>query len=249
MRVTVYKEGDSSLQHTFEAPATKFTLFVQLAGDAFDLESVDGLYEDGSGAPVHRIASLADGGLYFVRPSEGCALLRCLTTDTHEDYPAWPGIDSCLAERHKLRDMIRDFAAEPESDEAHSSHAASSNDDELLSRSARLAPVRAASSVQALLSTMIEGGSYSQGCTECHGDSHVHTAALRKLTAMLLRTPSSCTDVASTGGLALVLTVMSKISDSVLLCKAGAWVVSALFAGDKPGAARYKCTQYAMINL
>jgi hypothetical protein len=145
--------------------------------------------------------------------------------------------------------MIRDFAAEPESDEAHSSHAASSNDDELLSRSARLAPVRAASSVQALLSTMIEGGSYSQGCTECHGDSHVHTAALRKLTAMLLRTPSSCTDVASTGGLALVLTVMSKISDSVLLCKAGAWVVSALFAGDKPGAARYKCTQYAMINL
>jgi hypothetical protein len=247
MRVTVYKEGDRSLQYTFEAPATKFTLFMQLVGDAFGLESVDGLYEDGTGAPVHRIASLADGGLYFVRPSEGCALLRCLTTDTNEDYPAWPGIDSCLAERHKLRDMIRDFAAEPELSETRSSQDASSNDDELLSRSARLAPVRAASSVQALLSTMIEGGSYSRGCTDCHDDSHVHTAALRKLAAMLLSAPANCTDVASAGGLALVLTVMSKFRENVLLCKAGAWLVSALFAGDKHGAARYQCTHMLLI--
>jgi hypothetical protein len=246
MRVTVYKEGDRSLQRSFEAPATKFTLFVQLVGNAFDLESVEGLYEDGTGAPVHRIASLADGGLYFVRPSEGCALLRCLTTDTHEDYPAWPGIDSCLAERHKLRDMTRDYAAEPVSSEVRNSH-----ENELLSRSARLAPVQAACDVQALLSTMVKGGCYSQGCTDCHDDCHVHTAALRALAAMLLRAPTKCTDVARTGGLALVLAVMSTFRDNVLLCKAGAWVISALFAGDKHGAARYivTATDYYSVTL
>lgn len=34
------------------------------------LEDIDGVYEDIDGAPVARIASLVDGGLYFARPTE-----------------------------------------------------------------------------------------------------------------------------------------------------------------------------------
>lgn len=34
------------------------------------LEDIDGVYEDTDGAPVARIASLVDGGLYFARPTE-----------------------------------------------------------------------------------------------------------------------------------------------------------------------------------
>lgn len=35
-----------------------------------ELEDIDGVYEDVDGAPVARIASLVDGGLYFARPTE-----------------------------------------------------------------------------------------------------------------------------------------------------------------------------------
>lgn len=34
------------------------------------IEDIDGVYEDGNGAPVVRVASLVDGGLYFARPTE-----------------------------------------------------------------------------------------------------------------------------------------------------------------------------------
>lgn len=35
-----------------------------------ELEEIEGIYEDLKGAPVVRIASLVNGGLYFARPSE-----------------------------------------------------------------------------------------------------------------------------------------------------------------------------------
>lgn len=35
-----------------------------------ELEDIEGVYEDVDGAPVARIASLVDGGLYFARPTE-----------------------------------------------------------------------------------------------------------------------------------------------------------------------------------
>lgn len=35
-----------------------------------EIEDIDGVYEDANGAPVVRIASLVDDGLYFVRPTE-----------------------------------------------------------------------------------------------------------------------------------------------------------------------------------
>lgn len=35
-----------------------------------ELEDIDGVYEDVNGAPVARIASLVDGGLYFARPTK-----------------------------------------------------------------------------------------------------------------------------------------------------------------------------------
>lgn len=35
-----------------------------------ELEDIDGVYEDVDGAPVVRIASLLNGGLYFARPTE-----------------------------------------------------------------------------------------------------------------------------------------------------------------------------------
>ena len=37
---------------------------------ALEIEDIDGVYEDANGAPVVRIASLVDDGLYFVRPTE-----------------------------------------------------------------------------------------------------------------------------------------------------------------------------------
>lgn len=41
-----------------------------------ELEDIDGIYEELDGAPVARIASLVDGGLYFARPTEVLAVLR-----------------------------------------------------------------------------------------------------------------------------------------------------------------------------
>lgn len=35
-----------------------------------ELEDIDGVYEDVDGAPIARISSLVDGGLYFARPTE-----------------------------------------------------------------------------------------------------------------------------------------------------------------------------------
>ena len=44
--------------------------FLHRVARELDLEDIDGVYEDFGGAPVVRIASLVDGGLYFARPTE-----------------------------------------------------------------------------------------------------------------------------------------------------------------------------------
>lgn len=43
------------------------------------LEDIDGVYEDVDGAPVARIASLQNGGLYFARPTEVGSIYGTLT--------------------------------------------------------------------------------------------------------------------------------------------------------------------------
>ena len=50
-----------------------------------ELEDIDGVYEDIDGAPVARIASLVDGGLYFARPTEVGNSVRTLTRLRHND--------------------------------------------------------------------------------------------------------------------------------------------------------------------
>lgn len=47
-----------------------WTPFLHRVARALGLEDIEGVYEGDGGAPVVRIASLVDGGLYFARPTE-----------------------------------------------------------------------------------------------------------------------------------------------------------------------------------
>ena len=112
MRVRLYKEGDRSRVETVAVhfdlayPQSAWAGFLREASHALGVEEADGIYEDLAGAPVHRVVSLVDGGLYFIRPTESCALLRSLTAkpDEFEAFPAWPSIDHGLAAKDELRD-------------------------------------------------------------------------------------------------------------------------------------------------
>eukprot|EP00752_Nemacystus_decipiens_P003287 g3042.t1 len=66
------------------------------------LEDIDGVYEDIDGAPVARVASLVDGGLYFARPNEVSAMLRSLVRTEKESYPAWPSVEEGLEAKREL---------------------------------------------------------------------------------------------------------------------------------------------------
>lgn len=51
-----------------------------------ELEDIDGVYEDLDGAPIARISSLVDGGLYFARPTEVCGPMFQESTIVHLCY-------------------------------------------------------------------------------------------------------------------------------------------------------------------
>ncbi|CAN0109882.1 unnamed protein product [Scytosiphon promiscuus] len=106
--VAIFKEGDRSLQ--VEIPVRIHAAHSQSAWVPFlnrvmyelKLEEIDGVYEDVDGAPIARISSLVDGGLYFARPTEVSAMLRSLVGTEQEHYPAWPSIEEGIEAKREL---------------------------------------------------------------------------------------------------------------------------------------------------
>ncbi|CAM9832538.1 unnamed protein product, partial [Choristocarpus tenellus] len=113
--VILFKEGDRSRQikipvRVYSCHAqSEWTSFINNVMYKLHLEEIEGIYEDIDGAPVARIASLIDGGLYFARLTETCALLRSLTTQEMECYPSWPSIEEGLKAKKDLECSIEQF--------------------------------------------------------------------------------------------------------------------------------------------
>ncbi|CAM9358609.1 unnamed protein product [Hapterophycus canaliculatus] len=106
--VTIFKEGDRSLQvkipvriHAAHSQSA-WIPFLNHVMHELKLEDIDGVYEDFDGAPIARISSLVDDGLYFARPTEVSAMLRSLVRTEQEYYPAWPSIEEGLEAKREL---------------------------------------------------------------------------------------------------------------------------------------------------
>lgn len=54
----------------FAHAQSEWTPFLNHVKNKLELEDLEGIYDDVDGAPVERIASLTDKGLYFARPTE-----------------------------------------------------------------------------------------------------------------------------------------------------------------------------------